>query len=579
MFLPPLNPQLGLRRQLKTIVFRIPTRESPQKPAPPMHDPASTWNTLKDILPGTDNTVATRVSENEKRVLNVFGAPHFALLPRPEPHRSPSPYEYFCTVNESASHVEQPRLSVTKLLTDAWCELQTFYDVFAGLPSARSARLSSGTRHHENLEKQAHPRVDARRVEKQIESAAQKHAPEAVEVLFGTPMAAQLASQWSEHVTMRLVEMADTCELREIHVHGFLDLARGSLVTDAARVRAAVLVNGVVDLVRVDASNHTQREPWLEEGVRDAGGARLSTRKLLLVDLSCAIPRAKATMTALSKDHFVHVYDVKTRQNDTIPAQRSVLDAARRQCMFYSRFLADLARDSNYAYQSWLENGRRRRVEPDAPLGTGNATELLLRHFETLALDYLRLARGTDLGFDDFDNSHTHRQKQNVDGPEHAPRYTLSDFVSAAQFREMLAALYGQDSPFLELDVTPLFSAWNRPLTLRYFAARAGQTCNILEAVVPGSVGVEYHNMHTRRLLKRMHFALDGATLTAAVQHAASFWNGTRLPTATDDMKRCVYCLYKNRCPVKNRATEKVGERIYRLCESQDGECENLHGA
>lgn len=546
-------------RQLKTITFRIPGAAGRKELEVPKSDPLSTWPIIQSIIPSEEGRDASRTTIEEHRVLDAFSALKGSFLPLPKPQIRPSPFEYFTLVNEDRSYLTQPRLSVTKLLTAGWCELQSFYDVFAGLREIKSSRLATGVKHHEKLERKAHPKLDSELVDLQIEQASEGHTEEKKKLLFETKMAHQLASQWSEKVVTRLLQMASTGMLREIQVHGFLDLHSGSLAENLQEIPGLVLVNGVIDIVSVDTFNHEDPEPLYEHDEADPTTRKLESMQLpqKILDLSKEIPKAKEHFTELSKDHFLHVGDIKTRRVNSIPAQQSVLLSARNQCFFYSQFINTLSRDPCFGYSSWIENGIRRNVDPDTPISAGYAAELLIQQFSTLSLDFLRLAEGEPIGFDAFDH--------------HCPtppteHYSLSDFASKEQFHGMLAELYGLDSPLLQLDISPLFKNWSKPPTLRYFAARAGQAFNILEAFLPGSVSVEYHNIRANSLVLRIHYAYDEGAFKKVVQDSATFWNGSREPIGTESKSRCSYCKFQNRCPVKNDAgPEKIAQRLSQL--------------
>lgn len=522
-------------------------------------DPDLTWPMMESIIRRSLEKNASTVSNvEEQRVLRAFNIPSDGKLPLPKPTISPSPYEYFCSVNEDASHITQPRLSVTKLLTSGWCELRSFYEIYAGLRATKSRRLSSGIAYHEKLEKAAHPALKENLVQEELEHASQSFSKEEKQNLFKTKMAHQLASQWSERVVTRLIGLAETKILREIQVHGFLNLKSNKFATNNEEINNSILVNGVVDVIYIDTNNHTAKEP---ECIRSGGehnevAPELISQKIL--DLSVEIPRAKNTLTSLARDHYLHVCDVKTRAYDSIPAQKSVLLSARDQCMIYSEFVHNLSRHVDFGFECSLENARRRNVDPDAPISAGFATELLLNQFSTLALDYLRISDGHPIGYDGYDT---------LQSPSGC-KYSLGDFVEEEQFKRMLADLYGENSPFLELELSSLFRPWKKPLTLRYFAARAGQAFNTLAAFQRGSVSVEYHRVRTKQILAKIHYSFDEQLLNQTIQRSSTFWNGQRQPQATLNMSRCSKCIFANRCPVKNRSNENnFGKRIYELYE------------
>lgn len=544
---------------MKTLTFRIPTKDLKKKAKSVETDPDLTWPIIKDIIPKKAGQDASNLTLDEQRALRTLKGRSSGQLPIPVAKIEPSPYEYYCTVNEDSSHITQPRLSVTKLLVLGWCELREFYGVFSGLHTKRTARLRTGVNHHEKLEKKSHPRLDAKKVDKEVKQASETHTKEELAVLFSTKMAHQLASAWSERVVTRLVEMAHTKQLREIQVHGFLNLETGVLAADVEAVADSVLVNGIVDIVSLDTQNHTLEEPRYESGeeLPPKLKQKKSEMEQKILDLSIVIPEAKNILSKLAEDHYLHTCDVKTRVQNSIPQQASVLLSARDQCMFYGRFFHLLSRDELLCYESWLENGRRRLVDPDAPISVGFATELLLQQFNTLATDFLRLANGEPIGFEEFDKLELNSQSCD---------YSLTDFVTEEKFRELLLELYGPETPYQHLDLSPLFNSWKKPLTLRYFAARAAQAFNMFKDFKPGSVSVEYHNTKSNKLVKRIHYPFSEKSLENTINNSAEFWNGTKLPEGTDDLSKCHWCNFKNRCPVKNGKENRMfGDRLAKL--------------
>lgn len=558
-----------IQQKFKTIRFRIPATEPKRKQKTVVSDPDLTWNAMKSIVSIKYGKNVNISNLEERRVLRAFKLPSNDPLPIPRPPIRPTPFEYHSNVNEDASYVQQPRLSVTKLLTSGWCDLRTFYEIYAGLRKVVSKRLFTGTAHHEKLEKKAHPALDSEALEQEIDKASVLLTKDEKKMLFSSKMASKLASEWSEKVVTRLLEMCSTKKLREIQIHGYLSFDKKDLATNVDDIHGSILVNGVVDIVSLDKANHTAEEPLQEKGhvqtkqhaidLDDSHNTERSSLPDEILDLRIEIPKAKATLTALAKDHHFHVTDVKTRAFDSIPTQLSVIFSARDQCLIYGQLLFNISRDSHFAYESTLENARRRNVNPDEPISVGYAIELLVKQFNTLALDYMRIAKGEDIGFAGYDSIAT---------SEPETKYSLSQFLSEEQLKTMLADLYGPESSYLEMDLSILFKTWAKPLTLRYFAARAAQAYNMFEAFEPGSVNVEYHKVNSTKLLARIQYAFDQQLLKDTLERAASFWNGERLPEGVKHRSRCNNCVFRNRCPVKNEIhKQSFVEEIYKLYE------------
>lgn len=638
----------------RVLTFKVPqsTRKSP---TPALSDRSTTWLLIQQLGPG-DETKWSPPTPKEEMVLQAFRMPPDSLLDVPQ-DSLPPPFAYHSAVNGEANYVTQPRLSVSKLLTDSWCELREYYEVYAGLPVfVRTRRMQAGSDYHKKLEDADHKVADTKTVAQLVREALLRYSPKEKEMLQQNEFAATLAQNWTEQVVVRLLGVPHTKHAREVFVHGFLDLKTGKLATCEEELLQAVLVNGVADIVKMDEWNgedeltvlfpHTDAWGMAEvssdvdlevegtfnsastndtdttdnagttsteiasDSVLNTGSERLAaqsdtdkiatselsvsgapgsdslanstvediaasdsidsnpiaalTNKLsnthisvAVLDLVVELPRAKERLDSLSSSHYLHVRDVKTRSWNSTPDQQLVVHAAHIQCMYYAQFLANLARNVDFAYASNLENAKRRSTDPDTPIGPALAVKLLLGSFGALARDMVRLASGEPIGYARFDNA-----------PPSPQPYSLSMFVSEQEFREMLTHIHGDDQAVAQTNISALFGPWKTPLTLRYFAARAAQAFNIVQSFPPASVCVEYHNLKTRRIFAAKHAPFSQTELNESMWRAGLFWSGQRPPDHTDDRARCKNCDFHSRCSAINKELERLaGAEIYRLIE------------
>lgn len=503
-------------------------------------------------------------------MLSAFKKSSESLLELPE-DSLPSPFAYHSTVNGEPNYVSHPRLSVSKLLTDSWCELREFFEVYAGLPrSATTQRMQTGSDYHKHLEQQNHATVDEELLESIIDKQLSGFPEQEQAVLTQNMFGSSLASHWTEQVLVRSLAVAFRQYAREMYVHGFLNFYSGKLATSTQELLLAVLINGIADIVKIDEWN-IQKEltsafPWelesesqyVEEIADRIGAIQLNDHSV--VDLTQELPKAKKELDNLAKTHFLHVRDVKTRAFNSIPPQGLVVQSARVQCMYYAQFLANLSQSAEFAYSSNLENAKRRGVDVDEPIGAALAVKLLLSNFAVLAVDLKRLARGDPIGFEAYDN---HKVEPNT------AEYSLRSFVTESRFREMLAQIYGDSSNVMISDVSELFKPWKQPLTLRYFAARAGQSFNLFQNFKPASVCIEYHNVKSHRIIACKHFPFDMRQLVQSTERACLFWSGQRKPQETLDRSKCKKCDFRTRCPAINKPSGALaGDAIYELIES-----------
>lgn len=474
-------------------------------------------------------------------------SPDSLLIPRPNAPML-TPYDYFTTNNLDPSYVSQPRLLVLKLLPLSWCELRTYFDVYAGLPRlVRTPRMALGSDYHKTLEDGTHSAVELAAVEKAV-AAVVSQLPELQQAYVnrGSPMALKLAHQWVEQILVRALVVAYTGEARELHVHGYIDLAQAELVTAADRLLSAVLVNGIADVVRIEPAVLEPGIPW------DPYEVRHLTREL---------SGAKVRMDAFARHHTLQVRDVKTRQYNSVPRQALVVAAARDQCMYYLQFLTTLAHSPQYGYACLMESLARREVDGYSPLAEVGAVVLLVTHFGVLVNDYLALACGDD--FAKLGGTKDRQLQVQSEGHHAASAYSLASVMSEADFRSILAAFHG--NRFDKVDVGALFKPWKIALTPAHLSERAAHALHLFEHLEPASVCVEYHNVRTQRIIEVKQFEFEREILAARTREAAEFWRGTRQPVGTTDRERCKSCHYRSRCPSLNEPGERkssVGDVI-----------------
>lgn len=500
-----------------------------------------------------------------------------SLLVIPEAFSLPLPFTYHSTVNEDNSYLTLPRLSVSKLLTNSWCELETYFNIYAGLPKTHSGRLQAGSDYHQHLEDQTHAQINKELLQSLIDEEMTRFSEEEQANLMRNKMGLYLGVHWIEHVVVRLLSATKDHFSREVYVHGFINFHTQKLATTPEELPAAVLVNGVADIVKIDESNHTSPYTRLYSGRSDLQsffiddlrlqlqGLRLD--KLTVKDLTEEIPRAKEEATILSNDHYVHIRDVKTRANNEFPRSDLIMEGARDQCLYYAEFLANLSQSSEFAYASHLENARRRGVDVDEPLGAAFAVYVIILQFPVLVLDMKRLARGEPIGYDEFDEYQKAcaNTLEVVDGEK---PFSIDNFITEARFREMLEYFYSDSKEIMETDILDLFRPWKYPPTLRYFAARTAQAYNILHSFEPASVCIEYHNFKTRKVFGYRHYPFDLELVEKCMQRASQFWSGQRPPKETDDLTKCRRCDFRTRCPAINKPMNaSAAESIYKLLE------------
>lgn len=572
----------------RVISFKVPRVALKPATQPITSDRSSTWAIVKQLGPCEENS-RSPPTPHEEAVLSLLGKLPDSLLDVGD-KQLPLPFTYHSAVNGEANYITQPRLLVTKLLTSSWCELRKFYEIYAGLPrKPPTARIQSGTDYHNHLEAQDHAIVPEEKLKRLITEQLEKFSSEEQNILNQNSKAADLGSHWADQVVTRSLVVSRKRYAREIYVHGFLNIHTGKLATTEAELPLAVLVNGQIDVVKIDDSNckkaYTDSLAQRQAAVstyKEATDEELfqqGIQNFKFVDLSTELPKAKERLDQAAEHSYLHVRDVKTRASNFIPQQQLVVNAAKVQCMFYAQFLHNLSQSAEFGYASKLENAKRRGVDVDKPLGVALATLCIILNWSSMMMDMRKLARGARLGFEAFDqveSTKTERETPIVttevsedateDSVNELEPFSLSNFLSEAEFRSMLAEIYGDSSPALSEDISDLFKPWKRPLTLRYFAARSGQAFHLFEKFKPGSVCIEYHNVKTHRVIAYKHFPFSDEVMSKSIEDTCSFWSGQRKPRATDDRSKCRHCDFLSRCPAINAPLDQLaGEKIYKL--------------
>lgn len=501
-----------------------------------------------------------------------------------------TPFEYHSKQNGDPSYVSNPRLSVTKLLTDQWCELQEMYRVYAGSPERRkSKQMQMGSKIHLQLEVDEYGKVEVAELEefldqkliqlqtrKQEESRGTKTIdnvpirrdedpsspyatakPKVSDGRFEDTEEASLAYEWFSKITKRLYILLTRSEAREVLVHGYLDLESGRIVNDMSPSSLSdknkVLVSGVVDSLSLETEGLPQQKWEMFKEIQDLLEITFlkMTDREFLVDLSEFIRIIGPVLQSDAHQYMLKVTDVKTRAFNSIPAQESVLQATKRQISFYRKFLGVLSGDLNHdsAYQMLLENARRRHLNLDTPISFKTMFILLATNFDLLYHDFAKLALGTPIGFNDYDNFYNHTNGHNVE--QSTFDYDPSLLVSKEEVHKFIEVA-NLKFPGLNCNhlIMNLLRPWRTPLTLRYFATRASQMYKLLRPFLSDRLRIEYRNAKTGHYFRKLDFSYNESELSEASRKALTFWNAQRPPTPATEISKCTNCEFEPRCLV-----------------------------
>ncbi|WPH00085.1 putative exonuclease v, mitochondrial [Acrodontium crateriforme] len=226
-------------------------------------------------------------------------------------------------------------LSVTDIVSPAWCELQYWYNLTKYGRVKRTPAMKQGSGVHKVLEDQVHT-----------------HVP--VEVItnedgFGLRI-------WN--IIQGLRTLRSTGLTRELEVWGLVD---------------GEIVNGVIDAVTTECPDEEAEAFVLEQQKQDAqknvkhkplpSGQRTLTDFVTSAPTSLILERVDAGLlgTLQPKLRTIYVFDIKTRQSKTLPSAPSQLKPVQMQLMLYHRFFSALASDQVPASAVF----RRYGVAPD----------------------------------------------------------------------------------------------------------------------------------------------------------------------------------------------------------------------
>lgn len=471
-----------------------------------------------------------------------------------------TPFEFYSKNNSDASYIASPRLSVTKLLTKAWCELQTFYNIYSGSPRIiPTRRMQQGTSYHLKLELATHTVKDISLVTELVEELVSldellKSDP----LVVGGQNEALMASEWTEHIIERLFVLATRSQARELNVYSFVDLQTSQFIHDQKDLSngKGVLVSGIIDYVLMLQQDTDQFASFFEEIQHLLETAHPKKNGEYIVDFSDFIKEFKSITANYSEENTsrLRIADVKTRSLNVIPLQESVIQGAKIQGMYYKKFFDLMCQDKDICYQILLRYAAVKNVDVDKPIGLKYVLLLLMKHRGLLEQDFVLLCRGKAIGFENFDI----RRTESTEG------YMLSRLFlenNLKRTRDFLQSEGIQEDQKAELSDILLHDwlreEWKKPVTLRYLAARIAELYSIFEPFTSDKVAVEYHHNITEQVIGTKEYRYKEEELQESMEHAAKFWNGDIEPIPTADLSRCKYCDYQAWCEIPNQKRKK----------------------
>ncbi|PHH62646.1 hypothetical protein CDD81_6792 [Ophiocordyceps australis] len=189
-------------------------------------------------------------------------------------------------------------LTVTDLISGAWCELQYWY-ILTRLPGGRKTRTAAmrqGTKMHRKLEDEVHTEVRVKVTRREDNFALRL---------------------WN--VIQGLRTLRETGLTRELEVWGVVN---------------GNLVNGVIDGLSYENPN-----PEFEDDLANPASQEAMSKQSVLTDF---FPPDKDKSEALEHQKRIYLTDVKTRRSKAAVSQ-ALLRPAKIQLLLYHSFLSDMA--------------------------------------------------------------------------------------------------------------------------------------------------------------------------------------------------------------------------------------------
>lgn len=444
-------------------------------------------------------------------------------LPLRIPPYLEGPFQFHSKHNQDELYVEIPRLSITKLLTKNWCELQKAYEVYEGsLSKPQTKQMKLGNEHHEKLELSTHEYKDEERVIKFINELPSNEVSD-----IGTSEF-ELGQAWFEKIILRVYTLLTTGYAREMLVHGYLDLEQGQFTKDG------VLVSGIIDFLKIEGDQMSEEVEYYLQG---------KTR----IEIDDFIKEMKQIIPKYPEQELV-IGEMKTRSFSRLPNQSSVIEGAKLQVSYYRRLLDIISGATSY--QMMITNASRRHQDLDQPIGLKHVLKLLIKHWWLIGDDLMQMKLGV------FRPLPT-RPLAN---------YDLQSIINRQQIEELDQMMQGESwwrhLPPVQEILEPFMGPWQQPLTLRYFALRSSHFYQMLSRIPGRDLALEYHNIKTGQVFSKHQFQANDAKVSSELNNASKFWNGSkRIPEPVDDLSKCNYCQYEVKCAIPRMAKQTVGDK------------------
>ncbi|KAH3675531.1 hypothetical protein WICMUC_002620 [Wickerhamomyces mucosus] len=434
----------------------------------------------------------------------------------------PSPYEMIQSLdyNNNPSQIplwKFPRLSVTKLLTQQWCELKEFYKIYSkqGYTEITSA-MKRGNDIHFNLELATHAPLDFQEIdESKVYGNLTYIDTEANKIMEGI---------------VRLMNLFLNGEAREIYLNFFLNKEFGVLETEKPS-KDDILTTGIVDYIALREKQNT---------------AGLAPLKLSIPtdDINEFLSYLEKNTELLKTYYDLSVCDVKTRTTPYLP-QSSVINASKQQVMIYYKMLKVLGKSTKQSLAFLEEYFERKNINIDQPLSP-QMLVTWIGFYRFLRPDFIKIRDGI---------YYQQENKSELD-------------LNKSVYNQLFDLKQSQDLFILKdhlEDTTPFLKTWQSPVTIRYLLkilSRLFSFISSFQSIYPGHLKVQYYSKLSKENEEHMFheykFEFNEEELNSAVEDSLKFWLGKRDPKTIELNpinleKKCKWCEFQNYCSWKSR--------------------------
>lgn len=332
----------------------------------------------------------------------------------------------------------------------------------------------------------------------------------------------------------RLINIFEFGKGREILVHGIFNKTTETLVTelpssgtfDDANLDNYIIISGIVDDLHLEDK---------EVGAFDEFQKDLKSALKISYDFDDTFNAIKNTMMPWTDADDPMLYIVTNDDKSRMGRKSSSLSYQQTQLLqvgMYRKFLGLLARDVNFAYESWRLNMKLRGEKIDLPMSNSTISLTYLNNHYLLK-DYLKLKNGDGLYFEGITN-------QPIDS---ADTITTPFTFKNTTNDKRLDILEGE---------------WKYPPTFSYILARLAQTQNLLFNFLSNKLEVTYISRSKLELLEVINKTYDEDFVTKQLYIGMELWMGKREPGPTNFDNACKSCDFRHKCEIPQRRAGRL---------------------